>query len=78
MTRTQIQLEDHQHRQLRQLGHRTGKGLAEQIREAVTRYLRQEEQRAGNLEEVLGRFPPLPAGGADLKAHDRAYSDTLR
>jgi len=35
MVRTQIQLEEQQYQQLKSHGARTGKGLAEQVREAV-------------------------------------------
>jgi hypothetical protein len=76
MIRTQIQLEEDQYRQLRSLGARSGKGLAEQVREAVGQYLRQQQGRADPLEAALGRFRAKGAKG--LKPHDRAYVDTLR
>lgn len=76
MVRAQIQLEEKQYRALRRLSARSGKGLAEQVREAVGRYLAQSDATVEPLDSVLGRFRPKPA--ADLKAHDRDYADTLR
>ncbi len=76
MVRTQIQLEESQYRQLRLLGSRTGKGLAEQVREAVGHYLAQQQARSESLEAVLGRFRPAATSG--LKPHDRDYAATLR
>lgn len=76
MVRTQIQLEEQQYRQLRSLGARSGKGLAEQVREAVGHYLRQQDGRAEPLESVLGKFRPVTVKG--LKPHDRDYVETLR
>lgn len=76
MIRTQIQLEERQYRQLRALGARSGKGLAEQVREAVGQYLLQQQARVEPLESVLGRFRPQAA--KNLKPHDRDYVDTLR
>jgi hypothetical protein len=60
MIRTQIQLEEAQYRQLRSLGNQTGKGLAEQVREAVGLYLtrqrgRSEPHRLGAGEISSGR-----------------------
>lgn len=76
MVRTQIQLQEEQYRQLRSLGARTGKGLAEQVREAVGQYLAQQGGRTASLESALGRFRPVATKG--LKPHDRDYTDTLR
>jgi hypothetical protein len=76
MVRIQIRLEDAQHRRLRALGAQSGKGLAEQVREAVGRYLIQQSHRTIPLEPVLGKFRPVAAKG--LKAHDRDYADTRR
>jgi len=75
MIRTQIQLEEQQYEQLRSLGARTGKGLAEQVREAVGQYLVQQ-RRGATLDEVLGKFRASSTKG--LKPHDRDYVDTLR
>ena len=75
MVRTQIQLEEKQYEQLRSLGTRTGKGLAEQVREAVGQYLVQH-RGGGTLDEVLGKFRASSPKG--LKPHDRDYADTLR
>jgi hypothetical protein len=77
MIRPQLQLEEQQYRRLRSLGGgRTGKGLAEQVREAVGRYLRQEEGGPVPLASVLGQFRPVR--GEPLKPHARDYADTLR
>jgi hypothetical protein len=76
MVRTQIQLEETQYRQLRSLGRRSGKGLAEQVREAVGLYLATQGSKTEPLEAVLGRF--LPSAGSAPKPHDRDYVDTLR
>lgn len=79
MIRTQIQLEEQQYRHLRALGARTGKGLAEQVREAVGRYLLQQDGGGVPLEAVLGRYRPLAAEAVEpLKGHDQDYADTLR
>ena len=76
MVRTQIQLEEQQYRQLRSLGARSGKGLAEQVREAVGQYLAQQQRGGTALDEVLGKFRASAPKG--LKPHDQAYVDTLR
>jgi len=76
MVRTQIQLEEKQYWSLRARGARSGKGLAEQVREAVSQYLLQQDGRTEKLESVLGKFRPVP--GKELKPHDRDYADTLR
>jgi hypothetical protein len=76
MVRTQIQLEENQYQQLRSLGARSGKGLAEQVREAVGQYLAQQGSRVEPLESALGKFRPTAPKG--LKPHDRDYADTLR
>jgi hypothetical protein len=76
MVRTQIQLEEQQYRQLRSLGARAGKGLAEQVREAVGQYLAQQQRGGAALDEVLGKFRAKTTKG--LKPHDQAYADTLR
>ena len=57
-------------------GARSGKGLAEQVREAVGQYLQLQQGRAEPLESALGRFRAKAAKA--LKPHDRAYVDTLR
>jgi hypothetical protein len=77
MVRTQIQLQEEQHRQLLARGARNGLGLAEQVREAVQFYLAQRGvTKPAPLTDVLGKFRPRPPRG--LKAHDRDYADTLR
>jgi hypothetical protein len=77
MVRTQIQLEEEQHRQLLVRGARDGLGLAEQVREAVHLYLAQRgATKPAPLSDALGKFRPRSSRG--LKAHDRDYADTLR
>jgi hypothetical protein len=76
MIRAQIQLEEAQYRQLRSLGNQTGKGLAEQVREAVGLYLTRQRGRSEPLDSVLGKFRPA-AGGREPKPHDRDYAATL-
>ena len=76
MVRTQIQLEEEQHRQLLARGARDGLGLAEQVREAVQLYLAQRGTKPAPLAGALGKFRPRSPRG--LKAHDRDYADTLR
>ena len=77
MVRTQIQLEEEQHRQLLTRGARDGLGLAEQVREAVQLYLAQRgATKPAPLADALGQFRPRSPRG--LKAHDRDYTDTLR
>ena len=76
MVRTQIQLEEEQHRQLLARGARDGLGLAEQVREAVQLYLTQRGTKPAPLTDALGKFRPRSLRG--LKAHDRDYADTLR
>lgn len=76
MIRTQIQLDERQYRELKALGAQSGKGLAQQVREAVGVYLAQQGARSVPLETALGRFRPSVAKG--LKPHDRDYVETLR
>jgi len=76
MVRTQIQLEVDRHRRLRALGAKAGKGLAEQVREAVGEYLVRQGAKAEPLAATLGKFRPKAAGA--LKEHDRDFADTLR
>ena len=76
MIRTQIQLEEAQHRQLLARGARDGLGLAEQVREAVKIYLAQRGTPPAPLAEALGKFRPRSPRG--VKSHDRDYADTLR
>jgi hypothetical protein len=77
MVRTQIQLEEEQHRQLLARGARDGLGLAEQVREAVRLYLAQRgAAKPAPLADALGRFRPRSPRG--LKPHDRDYAATIR
>jgi len=79
MIRTQIQLEEQQHRQLRALGARDDKGLAQQVREAVALYLAGHRGRPlPSLDEIAGRFHKLPSAAAEeLKPHDQWIADAI-
>lgn len=77
MIRTQVQLEEDQYKQLRAIGAREDKGLAEQVREAVALYLtRKKTKNLPSLESVLGKFTQAPID--DLKPHDRWYVESIR
>ena len=79
MVRTQVQLEEKQYQQLRALGAREDKGLAQQVREAVALYLSGRRTRPlPPLDEIAGRFHRLPTGAMkELKANDRWLADSI-
>ena len=77
LLRTQVQLEEHQHRQLRALGVRSGLGLAAQVRAAVDDYLARHGGADEPLETVLGKFRRAE-NTKGLKPHDRDYVENLR
>lgn len=73
MIRRQIQLEEKQYHQLRVLGAREDKGLAQQVREAVSLYLAGRRSRPlPSLDDISGKFHKLPPSAIEeLKPHDQ-------
>jgi len=79
MVRTQVQLEKNQYEQLRALGVRDDKGLAQQVREAVALYLAGRRVRSlPPLAEIAGRFHRLPPEEfGELKPHDQWLAEGI-
>lgn len=78
MLKTQIQLEAWQHAQLKRLGQRQSRSIADLVRESVTALLRRSA--AGELEDlrnIAGKYRatdfPEP-----LKDHDRGWAEAIR
>jgi hypothetical protein len=85
MVRTQIQLTERQHRQLKKWANRLGISLSEAVRRCVEERLAAEERAAGGREErvraalaVVGKYAdpegPSPVG----KEHDRHFAEAAR
>jgi predicted DNA-binding protein len=66
MTRTQVQLTDHQLQALRQASASTGRSIADLIREAVDQYM------AGQIERAIRVTGTFSSGRTDVSAnHDQ-------
>jgi plasmid stability protein len=69
MVRTQIQLPEEQYQELRSRAAREHRSLADCIREAIRLFLLRDREHTLGLEDIAGKFRPLPL--EDLKPHDR-------
>lgn len=74
MIRTQIQLPDLEHENLRRLANRLNRSMADCVREAVAAYISRADPANGVL-ELAGRFPPIASD--ELKEHDRWWAEAL-
>lgn len=77
MVRTQIQITESQSENLHRLASRTGRSIADLIRECIDRYLEVSERHKNDLREralrVAGRFS---SGRSDISAeHDRYLAE---
>lgn len=83
MMRTQIQLEEEQHRRLRALAHRRGTSMAALIRECLDEILEREaaaptyEQRVSALLGVAGRYADTAGEDRVAEEHDRFLLEAL-
>ena len=77
MIKTQVQLEEWQYRAAKQESARTSRSLSDLVREGLSSVLRRSAtQSRPTLEEVAGKYEPIPTG--DLKPHDRAWVESMR
>jgi hypothetical protein len=79
MIKTQIQLKEDDYKKLREIGIREDKGLAEQVREAVSMYLaRHSDSPLPPVSGLKGRFHRMPSPAIDeLKPHDRWFAESV-
>ena len=74
MIRTQIQVSPEQYQQLRDAAHRQNRSVADCIREGIRLFLGRQQGAVTRLDEISGRFRPIPAD--DLSPHDRWFAAT--
>ena len=74
--RTQIQLNEEDYEELRQVAARQRRSIADCIREGIRWVVRQSTMSSedDSLLSIAGKFEPRPFD--DLKAHDRAFVET--
>ncbi|MGW8255934.1 MAG: hypothetical protein ACWGMZ_00460 [Thermoguttaceae bacterium] len=78
MVRTQIQLTEEQYRRLKKSSAERDKPIAEQIREAVDIYLRQQEETPRrSIAQVAGKFTPQTGKGSKTQNHDDWFADSV-
>jgi hypothetical protein len=75
MIRTQIQLEERDYEELRTMASEARRSIADCIREGIQLFLRTRRLKASVIDEIAGKFRPLPP--ADLKDHDRWFADAV-
>jgi hypothetical protein len=77
MIKTQIQLEDWQYSSLKKAGSEAGRSLSDVIRESVSLFLKSNKNKETNpLHELAGKYSSRSTD--DLKAHDRAWAESIR
>jgi predicted CopG family antitoxin len=77
MIKTQIQLEDWQYTLLKKTGIEVGRSLSDVIRESVSLFLKgNKKTELTPLQELAGKYSSRSAD--DLKAHDRAWAESIR
>jgi len=77
MIKTQIQLEDWQYSSLKKAGTEAGRSLSDVIRESVSLFLKSNKNKDMNpLQELAGKYSSRST--EDLKAHDRAWAESIR
>ena len=77
MIKTQIQLEDWQYSSLKKAGAEAGRSLSDVIRESVSLFLKGNKKTGMTpLQELAGKYSFRSID--DLKAHDRAWAESIR
>ena len=77
MIKTQIQLEDWQYSSLKRTGTEAGRSLSDVIRESVSLFLKTKKKTEMTpLQELAGKYSSRSM--EDLKAHDRAWAESIR
>jgi hypothetical protein len=77
MIKTQVQLEKWQYQAAKSESARTSRSLSDLVREGLAAVLRKSALRPRqSLEELAGKYEPRST--EDLKAHDRAWADSIR
>ena len=77
MIKTQIQLEDWQYSSLKRTGTEAGRSLSDVIRESVSLFLETKKKTEMTpLQELAGKYSSRSM--EDLKAHDRAWAESIR
>jgi predicted CopG family antitoxin len=77
MVKTQIQLEDWQYSSLKKAGSKAGRSLSDVIRESVSLFLKSNKKKEMTpLQELAGKYSSRSTD--DLKAHDRAWVESIR
>jgi hypothetical protein len=77
MIKTQVQLEEWQHRAAKQESARTSRSVSDLVREGLTLVLSRSARQPGqSLESLAGKYEPRALD--DLKPHDRAWAEAIR
>ena len=77
MIKTQVQLEEWQYHAAKQESARTSCSLSDLVREGLASVLRRSAlQPRQSLEALAGKYSPVKTD--DLKAHDRAWVESIR
>ena len=69
MKRTQIQVPDERYEELERVAQQEGRSVADCVREGIELFLKRSRAAGASLEEIAGKFRPMPLD--DLKPHDR-------
>jgi hypothetical protein len=75
MIRTQIQLPESEYEELKRVAAEEHRSMADCVREAIHLFLLRFRAPAEELDEIAGRFRPLPLD--DLKPHDRWIAEAV-
>jgi len=75
MIRTQIHLPEKEYEELRQAASSQKRSMADCIREAIRLFLSRQRTNRARLEEIAGKFRPVPM--SDLKPHDRWTAEAI-
>lgn len=76
MKRTQIQVPEGDYAELERQAAEKGRSVADCIREGIHLFLERQKAFEVDLADIAGKFRPGPA--ADLKAHDRWFTDSIQ
>lgn len=77
MIKTQIQLEEWQYNDLKQVGVLNDRSFSDVVRESVSLFLKSKKNGAlAPLESLAGKYTALPTD--DLKMHDRVWAQSIR
>jgi hypothetical protein len=77
MIKTQVQLEEWQYQAAKRESARTSRSLSDLVREGLAAVLRKSALHPRqSLEELAGKYAPRST--EDLKAHDRAWAESIR